>query len=808
MPSVTKTEVPLSKSDESKSDSTEKKKKKRRKISELAKLSASPKHASKNRRSQSLFPDPSTKEDINFLPKLENKTQGVPNRKKSKSLENVKEEIKLPSIESTNKNTVRIKTAPNRRRSSEPSLPFISAKRIKSATYAEIKQVDYGLRSDFLDCIKDKTENSKRENPSFKKTAKQVQNAGTFTKALDEDLTLKYIEEAENEVDYNEKYTRIPTPLLETDEEPDDQILKEMITYEMSSQGSASAASDIETPGIFDADSIESLYSGESGAVRAPSVDLDEAFDDDGGAETNSSQSTLDPDEVPDDIRELMEMNIFNTEEQPEKDVNDELKELGIWNTEDIAEEAEDEYEEDEDEDNGSVFSFRTMSETSETTLNKTIETQKPKTPEVLPQSIPLPIGDTPDILHSPTPSEETPSPSEESEPSMIYSRSASEFDEYESDVFGQKIQENIFKKPPSSPKSDAGESDMFYCVPIHALVVKSLSEYKDHLEFIENKKPNRKGKTKFSEKKEKRKKLKKRTYLNELFVNANVRKHSTKETNIKQLGYVTKSFRLRLAKQGIDPEEEEKREKEMLEKRFRRRVNKTKRRKAKLTKDNLAKIPNMNRNMTVMRWITLQKKEDNTSLSLIVENGWTGAEGNLASSIRLRENTTDNENKTRPPLKKGHSFKLKDIEYDGEEEGSITEGTTKTKSCRQIKAKEPRSDEKTQESSRNSFDCKSDTERPSTPDVNNKKSADPLIDEYYHEEVLEGAPWDHDINVLRFNDNVKDKATSVIPIERRFVSQARKDARKRREQRQTTPRSEASFIIQKDWQIELKRYV
>ena len=230
-----------------------------------------------------------------------------------------------------------------------------------------------------------------------------------------------------------------------------------------------------------------------------------------------------------------MMLDLFKKKEDPD----DILMELGIWTADDFHDKADEADDEEESEDDWSIKTFEAEVEEVNEIVDYPVTPPPTPPPEPPPKTPPhfiqLPVGDTPDILHCPT--------STESEPSSSYSVYASNFDEYESDVFGSRLQENIFFQP-QSLQSEAGDSDMFYCVPIHKMQFDSGLDQPVRKSY--KKKIATDGRLDITTQEGGReKKRKKRRVLDERFVDAFMKRNKVQDTTIVQYGGATKAFRL-----------------------------------------------------------------------------------------------------------------------------------------------------------------------------------------------------------------------------------------------------------------------
>ena len=340
--------------------------------------------------------------------------------------------------------------------------------------------------------------------------------------------------------------------------------------------------------------------------------------------------------------------------EDEKNDVNEDLVNLGIWKAEDFVEQAQDADDEKSEDD----WSIKTVEEAEEENHNEFPVTPPPTPPppprkETPPYMKTLPIGDTPDIEIS---------SSSESEASFIYSIYASQFDEYESDVFGSRLQENLFFLP--SIYSDAGDSDMFYCVPRSTVSQHPSSDY-----FHKSKRGKKRRKKTDNDNTDqtagKVKRCKTLKELNEQFVQAAMMKFAVRDAAIIQYGGATKAFRLRMAKLGKDPKKRDNEINEKIERKIRKRLRR-KKKTDELTRQNVEKLPNISKAAKVLRWITIHKKGENKDLNVVYENGWMGND-DLGKSMRLREGMGEQ------GLKKRASLGLKSIE--GDEDEVVNEG-------------------------------------------------------------------------------------------------------------------------------------
>lgn len=349
---------------------------------------------------------------------------------------------------------------------------------------------------------------------------------------------------------------------------------------------------------------------------------------------------------------------ILEKEEEEKNQVDEDLINLGIWKEEDFVEQAHDADDEKSEDD----WSIKTVEEEAkEENQNEFPVTPTPTPPppprkETPPYMKTLPIGDTPDIDIS---------SSSESEASFIYSIYASQFDEYESDVFGSRLQENIFFLP--SIYSDAGDSDMFYCVPRTTI---SQHPSSDYFRKSEGKKRGKKTDNDETDEARKAKRYKTMKERNEQFVQAAMIKYAVRDAAIVQYGGATKAFRLRMAKMGKDPEKRDNEINEKIERKIRKRLRRKKKRE-ELTKQNVDKLPNISKKAKVLRWITIHKKGENKELNVVYENGWMGNE-DLGKSMRLRVGMGEQ------GLKKRASLGLKSIE--GDEDEGVNEGGQRIK--------------------------------------------------------------------------------------------------------------------------------
>ena len=335
--------------------------------------------------------------------------------------------------------------------------------------------------------------------------------------------------------------------------------------------------------------------------------------------------------------------------EEGKNDVDEDLVNLGIWKAEDFVEQAQDADDEKSEDD----WSIKTVEEEAEEENHNEFPVTPPPAPpppprkETPPYMKTLPIGDTPDIEIS---------SSSKSEASFIYSIYASQFDEYESDVFGSRLQENLFFLP--SIYSDAGDSDMFYCVPRSTVSQHQTSDYFHKSEG--SKKRRKKTDNDKTDGAGKLKRCKTLKELNEQFVQAAMMKYAVRDAAIVQYGGATKAFRLRMAKLGKDPKKRDNEINEKIERKIRKRLRR-KKKTDELTKQNVEKLPNISKSAKVLRWITIHKKGENKDLNVVYENGWMGNE-DLGKSMRLREGMGEH------GLKKRASLGLKSIEGDEDE--------------------------------------------------------------------------------------------------------------------------------------------
>ena len=314
-----------------------------------------------------------------------------------------------------------------------------------------------------------------------------------------------------------------------------------------------------------------------------------------------------------------------------EENIGKDLIEMGIWKREDFAEHAQD-ADNEESEDDWSIKTFDDDkdddddddggNDSQETSNEQEIKHLCSVTPEeiegeneklFLPHRVELPVGDTPDILSVLSSSSFS---SEESIPTIF----ASDFDEYESDVFGSRLQCSIFFLPPSL-KSEAGDSDMFYCVP--NVAHQSSTEF----ERIHAKK------TSISER-QKPKKMRKRRELDNEFLKSAMKKYAVQDKAIKNFGNATKAFRLRMTKLGKNPKEIDDKVNAKIERKLRRRLRREKlTKRAELTKKNVRKLPNITKKAKIMNWIKIGQK--NKPAKVVHKNGWTGdSEASLIRKI------------------------------------------------------------------------------------------------------------------------------------------------------------------------------
>ena len=326
--------------------------------------------------------------------------------------------------------------------------------------------------------------------------------------------------------------------------------------------------------------------------------------------------------QIPEEIKEIIE----NTQ----ADDGDDLRKLGIWNEEEEAEnendvaKSVDEADEADNEESGDDWSIATFededdSENENAKKKKKVPTvvntdanatQKPLMSIPLPHKFPLPVGDTPDIVLW----------SGDESTCTIY---ASHIDEYESDIFGPRLQHDMFYKPPSL-KSDAGDSDMFYCVPSLNISFYSTRDYFPGKEKAKAKKMEKKAK-----------KMRHRKELNEQFLKSAMKKYAVQDKAIAQYGNATKAFRLRMAKLGKDPKDTDAKANSRIEKQLRKRISRKPKKTEELTKNNVKKLPNLSKKARIMRWVKLYDK--NGLLKTFYENGWVDQQEELAQSMTGR---------------------------------------------------------------------------------------------------------------------------------------------------------------------------
>ena len=225
---------------------------------------------------------------------------------------------------------------------------------------------------------------------------------------------------------------------------------------------------------------------------------------------------------------------------------------------------------------------------------------QKPWKPPLPAYKFALPVGDTPDIMLS----------SSEESVRTIY---ASQLDEYESDIFGSRFQYGMFYLPPSQ-KSDAGDSDMFYCVPSVAVSYYPTRDYLTKKKVVAGKRPG------------KMKKKKRRKELNEQFLRSAMKKRAVQDTSIAKYGHATKAFRLRMAKLGKDPKETDDKINAKIERSLRKCIRRKTNNSDELTKNNVKKLPNLSKKAKIMRWVKLYDK--NGLIKTFYENGWVENSG------------------------------------------------------------------------------------------------------------------------------------------------------------------------------------
>ena len=344
---------------------------------------------------------------------------------------------------------------------------------------------------------------------------------------------------------------------------------------------------------------------------------------------------------------------------------------LGIWKTEDFTENAQDADDEESDDD----WSIKTFEDgDNESEHNNADEVQfiptedeheaksmlspeKPE-PQPLPHLVALPIGDTPDImsLSSSTSDEST---------QTIY---ASQFDEYESDVFGSRLQCSIFFLPPSH-KSDAGDSDMFYCVPNVAVSYHTPTEYLGGEHATKNK-----------EERHRIKKKRKRKELDEQFLKSSMKKYAVQDMTIAKYGNATKAFRLRMAKLGKDPKEIDDKMNAKIERRLRRCLRRRNKKPDELTKKNVKKLPNLSKKAKIMRWVKLHQK--NAPIKTFYENGWLDKSD---GSLRLKMGRNNTRKKNSPSIAFGlwneEEEQKKEAMYKGSGKNNIS-AISKHKDC------------------------------------------------------------------------------------------------------------------------------
>ena len=329
------------------------------------------------------------------------------------------------------------------------------------------------------------------------------------------------------------------------------------------------------------------------------------------------------PIQIPEEIKEIIE----NTQ----LDDGDDLRKLGIWNEEEEVENENevansvDEADEADNEESGDDWSIATFEDEDDSVNENTKkkkkapevvvntganDTQKPLMNIPVPHKFPLPVGDTPDIMLS----------SGDESTRTIY---ASQIDEYESDVFGPRLQHDMFYKPPSL-KSDAGDSDMFYCVPSLNISFYSTRDYFPG-----------KGKAKAKNEEKKAKKIRHRKELNEQFLKSAMKKYAVQDKAIAQYGNATKAFRLRMAKLGKDPKESDDKANARIERQLRKRLSRKPKKTEELTKNNVKKLPNLSKKARIMRWVKLYDK--NGLLKTIYENGWVDQQEDLTQSTTGR---------------------------------------------------------------------------------------------------------------------------------------------------------------------------
>ena len=88
-------------------------------------------------------------------------------------------------------------------------------------------QIDFKILEKLLKKEEPGSETEKKTG-RFKRAAKVSRKAVMFSDLLIADLNLRYLQAVYNDPDYNDKYARIRTPDIETDEEKDDELLQEM----------------------------------------------------------------------------------------------------------------------------------------------------------------------------------------------------------------------------------------------------------------------------------------------------------------------------------------------------------------------------------------------------------------------------------------------------------------------------------------------------------------------------------------------------------------------------------------------------
>eukprot|EP00795_Rhopilema_esculentum_P017261 gene17261-8824_t len=474
------------------------------------------------------------------------------------------------------------------------------------------------------------TEDTMKDGNRFRRVANLVGKAAVLSKLLVDDLNLRYIKAELFEPDYNDKYKRLATPDIDTDEENEEAILTEMYSqmkYESGSQSEAKAtagSSDDEEETDSGSDDLDSDRFSTPKSDRPNKTETANLESNEEEKESDESGSVT-SDLIPDDVKELIKTEAMRHD-------NEHLFELGIWKPDafvDNAQEADDE----ESEDDWSLKSD--AEEDDDKSISNAPQTPEPEAPEpeviakvtpepeastpevideempVLPKDVALPTGDTPDIL----------SFSSETESSCVPTIYASYFDEYESDVFSKRLLENIFFLP-SSVHSD-GDSDMFYCVPVSNASNTQTPDY-----FC-----NRKQKVHNDNHGVRRSKKRRRKDLDDQYVRSSIKKYAVHDATIVQYGGATKAFRLRMAKLGKDPKETDDKINTKLERKILRRLKRRKKAK-KLTAENLKKLPNIGKTAKVLRWVTIHKR--NMKMNVVYQNSWTGNE-NLSSSMRLR---------------------------------------------------------------------------------------------------------------------------------------------------------------------------